>query len=39
VLVDGRHTVGAYDIGADGSLTPLGEAGSLPAGAIGLATS
>ena len=39
VLVDGRHTVGAYDIGADGSLTPLGEAGGLPAGAIGLATS
>jgi 6-phosphogluconolactonase (cycloisomerase 2 family) len=39
VLVDGRHTVGAYGIGADGSLTPLGEAGGLPAGAVGLATS
>src|SRR4051794_11302273 len=39
VLVDGRHTVGAYDIGVGGALTPLGEAGSLPAGAIGLATS
>jgi 6-phosphogluconolactonase len=39
VLVDGRHTVGAYGIGGDGSLTPLGEAGVLPAGAVGLATS
>jgi 6-phosphogluconolactonase (cycloisomerase 2 family) len=39
VLVDGRHTVGAYTIGADGSLTPRGEAAGLPAGAIGLATS
>jgi|tagenome__1003787_1003787.scaffolds.fasta_scaffold20815155_3 6-phosphogluconolactonase len=37
VLVDGRHTVGAYDISADGTLTPLGEAGVLPPGAVGLA--
>jgi 6-phosphogluconolactonase (cycloisomerase 2 family) len=39
VLVDGRHTVGAFRIGSDGSLTPLGEAGILPAGAVGLAAS
>jgi 6-phosphogluconolactonase len=39
VLVDGRHTVGAYRIGSDGSLAALGEAGVLPAGAVGLAAS
>ena len=39
VLVDGRHTVAGYRIGANGSLSPLGEVGSLPAGAVGLASS
>jgi len=39
VLVDGHHTIGGYRIAADGSLTPLGEAGTLPAGAVGLASS
>jgi 6-phosphogluconolactonase len=39
VLVDGRHTVGTFRIGADGGLTPLSEAGVLPAGAVGLAAS
>jgi len=37
VLVDGRHTVAAFRIAKDGSLTPLGEVGTLPAGAVGLA--
>ena len=39
VLVDGRHTVAGYRIGSDGSLTLVGEVGSLPAGAVGLAAS
>ena len=39
VLVDGRHTIAGYRIGADGSLAPLGEVGTLPAGAVGLASS
>jgi 6-phosphogluconolactonase len=39
VLVDGRHTVAGYRIGADGSLTLVGEVGSLPAGDVGLAAS
>src|SRR5262249_3737000 len=38
VLVDGRHTVAGFRIAKDGSLTPLGEVGTLPAGAVGLAT-
>jgi 6-phosphogluconolactonase len=36
-LVDGHHTLGAFRIGADGSLTSLGTVGTLPAGSIGLA--
>ena len=39
VLVDGRHTIAGFRIGADGSLAPLGEVGTLPAGAVGLASS
>ena len=39
VLVDGHHTIGGFRINADGSLTPLGEVGSLPAGSVGLAAS
>jgi hypothetical protein len=39
VLVDGRHTIAGYRIGADGSLSALGETGSLPAGAVGLVSS
>jgi 6-phosphogluconolactonase (cycloisomerase 2 family) len=39
VLVDGHHTIGGFRINADGSLTPLGEVGALPAGAVGLASS
>jgi 6-phosphogluconolactonase len=39
VLVDGRHTIAGFRIGADGSLSPLGEVGTLPAGAVGLASS
>jgi hypothetical protein len=39
VLVDGRHTIAGYRIGDDGSLSPLGEVGALPAGAVGLASS
>ena len=39
VLVDGRHTIAGYRIGEDGSLTLVGEVGTLPAGAVGLATS
>jgi 6-phosphogluconolactonase len=39
VLVDGRHTIAGYRIGANGSLSPLGEVGTLPAGAVGLASS
>jgi hypothetical protein len=39
VLVDGRHTIGAFRIGADGALSALGEAGTLPAGDVGLASS
>ena len=39
VLVDGHHTIGGFRINADGSLTPLGEVGALPAGAVGLAAS
>jgi 6-phosphogluconolactonase len=39
VLVDGRHTVAGYHIAADGSLSLLGEVGSLPAGDVGLAVS
>jgi 6-phosphogluconolactonase len=39
VLVDGRHTIAGFRLGADGSLTPLGEIGTLPAGAVGLASS
>ena len=38
VLVDGRHTVAGFRIGVDGSLTPIGEVGTLPAGAVGLAS-
>jgi len=37
VLVDGFHQVGGFRIAADGSLTSLGAAGGLPAGAVGLA--
>jgi 6-phosphogluconolactonase len=39
VLVDGRHTIAGYRIAADGSLSPLGEVGTLPAGSVGLASS
>jgi 6-phosphogluconolactonase len=39
VLVDGHHTIGGFRINADGSLTALGEVGTLPAGAVGLAAS
>jgi 6-phosphogluconolactonase len=39
VLADGRHTIAGYRIGEDGSLSPLGEVGTLPAGALGLASS
>jgi 6-phosphogluconolactonase (cycloisomerase 2 family) len=39
VLVDGHHTIGGFRVNADGSLTPLGEVGTLPAGAVGLAAS
>ena len=39
VLVDGRHTIAGYRIAADGSLGALGEVGTLPAGAVGLASS
>jgi 6-phosphogluconolactonase len=39
VLVDGRHTIAGYRIAADGSLSALGEVGTLPAGAVGLASS
>jgi len=39
VLVDGHHTIGGFRINADGSLTVLGEVGTLPAGAVGLAAS
>ncbi len=39
VLVDGRHTIAGYRIAVDGSLSPLGEVGTLPAGAVGLASS
>jgi 6-phosphogluconolactonase len=39
VLVDGRHTIAGYRIAEDGSLSPLGEVGALPAGAVGLASS
>jgi 6-phosphogluconolactonase len=39
VLVDGRHTVAGFRIAKDGSLKPLGEVGTLPAGTVGLATS
>jgi 6-phosphogluconolactonase (cycloisomerase 2 family) len=39
VLVDGRHTIAGFRIGTDGSLSPLGEVGTLPAGAVGLASS
>ena len=37
-LVDGRHTIAGFSIGVDGSLAPVGEVGTLPAGAIGLAS-
>jgi 6-phosphogluconolactonase (cycloisomerase 2 family) len=37
VLVDGRHTIAGYRIGDDGSLRLVGEVGTLPAGAVGLA--
>jgi 6-phosphogluconolactonase len=39
VLVDGHHTIGGFRVNADGSLTALGEVGTLPAGAVGLASS
>ena len=39
VLVDGRHTIAGFRIESDGSLGPLGEVGTLPPGAIGLASS
>ena len=39
VLVDGRHTIAGYRVAGDGSLSPLGEAGTLPAGSVGLAVS
>jgi len=39
VLVDGRHTIAGYRIAEDGSLGPLGEVGTLPTGAVGLASS
>jgi len=39
VLVDGQHRVGTFRIGHDGSLTWVGAAGVLPAGAVGLAAS
>lgn len=37
-LNSGTHTIGAFQVGADGSLTPLPFAGGLPAGANGLAS-
>jgi DNA-binding beta-propeller fold protein YncE len=39
VLNDGAHSVAGYRIAADGSLTKVTEAGALPAGTIGLASS
>jgi 6-phosphogluconolactonase len=39
VLVDGRHTIGAFQIRSDGSLSPLGENGPLPPGDVALASS
>ena len=39
VLVDGRHTIAGYRIADDGSLSALGQVGTLPAGAVGLASS
>ena len=39
VLVDGHHTIGGFRVNADGSLTALGEVGTLPAGSVGLAAS
>jgi 6-phosphogluconolactonase len=36
-LTDGKHLVSAFRLADDGSLTPLGTIGGLPAGAIGLA--
>jgi 6-phosphogluconolactonase (cycloisomerase 2 family) len=38
-LTDGRHTISAFRIEEDGSLTPLGAVGTLPAGADGIAAS
>jgi 6-phosphogluconolactonase len=37
VLAGGFHSVAAFQVGADGSLTPIAGAGGLPAGAAGLA--
>jgi 6-phosphogluconolactonase len=39
VLVDGHHAIGGFRIDADGSLIALGEVGTVPAGAVGLAAS
>jgi DNA-binding beta-propeller fold protein YncE len=39
VVVDGHHTIGGFRINGDGSLTSLGEVGTLPAGDVGLAAS
>jgi 6-phosphogluconolactonase len=36
-LTDGTHAISAFQIGEDGSLTPIGSVGGLPAGAIGIA--
>jgi 6-phosphogluconolactonase len=36
-LTDGTHTISTFRIGEDGSLTPVGSIGGLPAGAIGIA--
>jgi len=39
ILVDGKHNVGTFRIGDDGSLAWLGAAGTLPPGDVGLAAS
>ena len=39
VLVDGRHTIAGFRIAADGSLSSIGEVGTLPAGTVGLVSS
>jgi len=39
VLNSGAHTIGAYRVGGDGGLAPVGVVGGLPGGATGLAAS